>query len=150
LFLDDHRGIYIPRDFAASVVRERVVGVTDESYAYLADPSSESYWDAWQEVCDKATLTGTDGTIYHLYQDGALWLVPAGMEMDVHGSWYWPITVGDELLATGPGECFETGAVYTVVAVYDGKMDLECVALDTTVAGVQIDDPNLQPYSEAR
>jgi hypothetical protein len=56
---------------------------------------------------------------------------------------------GDKLIATGPGECFETGAVYTVVAVYDGKMDLECVVLDTTVAGVQIDDPNLQPYSEA-
>lgn len=52
--------------------------------------------------------------------------------------------VGDKLIATGPGECFETGKVYTVVAVYDGKMDLECALLDTTVAGVQIDDPNLQ------
>jgi hypothetical protein len=58
-------------------------------------------------------------------------------------------TVGAELIATGPGESFETGAVYTVVAVHDGKMDLECAALDTTVAGVQIDDPNLQPQ-EAR
>jgi hypothetical protein len=54
--------------------------------------------------------------------------------------------VGDKLTATEPGECFETGRVYTVIAVYDGKMDLECAALDTTVSGVQIDDPSLQPY----
>jgi hypothetical protein len=60
-----------------------------------------------------------------------------------------PRSTGDKLLATGPGESLETGAVYTVVAVHDGKMDLECVGLATTVAGVQIDDPNLQPYSEA-
>ena len=53
-------------------------------------------------------------------------------------------------MATTPDECFETGKVYTVVAVYDGKMDLECAALDTTVAGVQIDDPSLQPYTGER
>ena len=58
--------------------------------------------------------------------------------------------VGDKYIATGPGECFETGKVYTVVAVYDGRMDLECTALDTTVAGVQIDDPSLQPYTGGR
>jgi len=58
--------------------------------------------------------------------------------------------VGDKLMATTPDECFETGKVYTVVAVYDGKMDLECAALDTTVAGVQIDDPSLQPYTGER
>lgn len=59
------------------------------------------------------------------------------------------IAVGDKLIATGPGECFETGRVYTVVAVYDGKMDLECASLDTTVAGVRIDEPNLETYTEA-
>lgn len=58
------------------------------------------------------------------------------------------VSTGDRLIATAPGQSFETGRVYTVVAVYDGKMDLECAALDLTVAGVQIDDPSLQPYAE--
>lgn len=54
------------------------------------------------------------------------------------------IKKGDKFTATAGGECFETGKTYTVVAVYGDKMDLECAVLDTTVAGVQIDDPNLQ------
>lgn len=53
------------------------------------------------------------------------------------------IRKGDNLTARAPGESFETGAVYTVLAVYDGKMDLECTRLDVTIAGVRVDDPNL-------
>ncbi len=153
LFLDDHRGVNIPRDFAACVARDRVSGVTDEQYADLGTPDSETYWDTWSEVCESAVLTGTDGVKYRLYQDGALWLIPDGMEWSDARGWHiWPqasVAIGDRFIATGPGECFETGKVYTVVAVYDGQMDLECPALDTTVAGVQIDDPSLEPYTAA-
>jgi hypothetical protein len=44
LFLDDSLGVYIPRDFAEQIVRERVTGVSDDQYAALADPASDSYW----------------------------------------------------------------------------------------------------------
>ncbi len=54
------------------------------------------------------------------------------------------VELGSEYIARAPGECFETGRRYKVVAVYDGRMDLECAALDTTVAGVRIDDPALE------
>lgn len=91
LFLDDHRGIHIPRDFAACVVRERVTGITDEDYADLANPDSDTYWDTWTSVCDSAKITGTDGVAYSMYQDGALWLIPDGMEWsDKSGFYVWP------------------------------------------------------------
>ena len=89
VFLDDHRGRYIPRDFAQVVDRTRVQGVSDEDYADLLDPESETYWDTWATVCDRAVLTGTDGVVYTLYQDGALFLIPQGMEM-TDGTWEWP------------------------------------------------------------
>lgn len=54
------------------------------------------------------------------------------------------VELGTEYIARAPGECFETGRRYKVVAVYDGRMDLECAALDTTVAGVRIDDSALE------
>lgn len=91
LFLDSHRGVYIPRDFAACVDRERVTGVTDKDYADLANPESETYWDTWTSVCGNATLNGSDGVTYRLYQDGALWLIPDGMEWSDEDEWFvWP------------------------------------------------------------
>lgn len=94
LWLDDHRGQYIPRDFAKSFAdRARDVhGVSDEEWAILErgpDGGMDSdipegefndfYWDAWQDVCDNATVTSM-GITYHVYQDGACWLIPDGME----------------------------------------------------------------------
>lgn len=89
LFLDDHRGIYIPRDFAQCVVRECVSGISDEDYTDLLNPESDTYWDTWQLVVDAAIVT--DGIRYRLYQDGDLWLIPEGMEWDDReGFWVWP------------------------------------------------------------
>lgn len=95
LWLDDHRGQYIPRDFANSFAdRARDVrGVTAEQWADLeAGPDggldsegagSESYWDTWAAVCDSAIVTNSElGIEYRLNQDGALWLVPVLMEYD--------------------------------------------------------------------
>ncbi len=72
-WLDDHRGIYIPRDFAESIatkyrVPPYVEGISPEDWAILEngpggvldkdhDPKlGEHYWDTWTEVCDKAKL----------------------------------------------------------------------------------------------
>jgi hypothetical protein len=93
LYLDDHRGIYIPQNFAECTKRECVSGVSDEDWAILeAGPDHEHYWEAWESVCDSAKLTDpSDGTVYHIYQDGACWLVPVGMEWDDKSeSYYWP------------------------------------------------------------
>lgn len=91
LFLDDHRGIYIPRDFARCVDRERVRGIEPDDYAVLENPDHDLYWDVWSEVCDQATLVDSDGVTYRLYQDGALWLIPDGMEWsDERDCHVWP------------------------------------------------------------
>jgi hypothetical protein len=107
LYLDDHRGIYIPRDFARDTYRDCISGVKSEDLDYLAGeytptgdddpddrggPDGEHYWDTWQTVLDNARVRGrTEPTEYTLYQDGALWLIPVGMEWDDREDWYrWP------------------------------------------------------------
>lgn len=91
LFLDDWRGVHIPRDFAQCVDRSRVTGISDDDWSAISDPDSEGYWDAWQNVCDNATVKGDNGVTYRLYQEGALWLIPQGMEWDdLTESHIWP------------------------------------------------------------
>lgn len=72
-WLDDHRGIYIPRDFAESIATKYrappyVEGVTEEQWAILENgpggmldkdhnPAlAEHYWDTWSEVEQSAKL----------------------------------------------------------------------------------------------
>lgn len=78
LYLSDARGIYIPRDFAQGTKRECVANVNDEDWqTLLAGPDHEWYWEAWETVLDRATLTDpTSGEQFTLYQDGDLWLLP--------------------------------------------------------------------------
>jgi hypothetical protein len=80
LFLDDHRGVYIPRDFANEIKRECVSGVDAKTWAILeAGPDHEWYWEAWSDVIDRATVKDGD-TVYTVYQDGPCWLVPEGYD----------------------------------------------------------------------
>jgi hypothetical protein len=78
LFLNDARGVYIPRDFATEVRRDCVKDVTAEEWAVLeAGPDHELYWDVWNDVERKASVTDPiTGQVYGLYQRGDLWLVP--------------------------------------------------------------------------
>lgn len=88
LFLSDARGVYIPRDFARSVARDRVTGVSAEDFDYLENgPEGDAYWDVWSDVCDSAVLTDDDGTQYTIHQDGDCWLVEKGAEYDEDGDW---------------------------------------------------------------
>lgn len=90
LFLSDSRGVYIPRDFAQCVERDKVTGVTDENYIILeAGPDHEWYWEAWEEVLNDAVLTQSDGTVFRLEQDGDLWLVEAAGEFCEHDDTYY-------------------------------------------------------------
>lgn len=94
LWLDDHRGVYIPRDFA-NRFKDRdknVSGVSADEWAILeAGPDHEQYWDVWADVEQNAIVTDDNGAKFRLYQDGALWLVPEGMEWDEETDFFkWP------------------------------------------------------------
>lgn len=97
LWLNDARGVFIPRDFANSFIdrAKHVAGVSDEDWAILeAGPDHEHYWDTWADVCDSAVVTDENGVKFTLHQDGDLWLIPEGMEWsEEHDGFVWP---GDE------------------------------------------------------
>ena len=78
LFLTDARGVYIPRDFATSVVRECVTGVTDDQWKVLeTGPDHEWYWETWDTVEQNAVIKDPVSKVnYTLYQDGDVWLIP--------------------------------------------------------------------------
>lgn len=82
LFADSNRGVYIPQYFAQSVRRDLVTGISDEDYKVLeAGPTHESYWDAWADVLDNASLKNPKLGECYLYQgEGDLWVVPVPKE----------------------------------------------------------------------
>jgi hypothetical protein len=81
LFCDGASGQYIPQRFANEVKRDAISGIDLADLDYLAEgPDQEWYWDTWITVCDNAAVTDTDGTVYHLYQNGDLWLLPDGYD----------------------------------------------------------------------
>lgn len=94
LWLDDHRGQYIPRDFANSFTnRDRdVSGISANQWQTLeSGPDNEFYWDAWDDVLNNAIVTDENGIRYRLHQDSALWLVPVGMEWNEENDCFeWP------------------------------------------------------------
>jgi hypothetical protein len=83
LFLSDARGVYIPRDFAQFIRRDRTTGISDDDYKILEEgPDHEWYWEAWEDVCNNARITDTDGTVYTVYQDGDCWLIEDGAQLN--------------------------------------------------------------------
>lgn len=79
LWLNDARGVYIPRDFANSFAdrAKAVKNVHAETWTDLeAGPDHENYWDAWADVLDNASVTDEHGHTYRLHQEGDLWLIP--------------------------------------------------------------------------
>lgn len=80
LYLDDWRGVNIPRDFVDTTYRECISGVKQEDLDACSDPDGEWYWEAWDTVCRNAVITDNAGNKFTLYQDGALWLIPVGAE----------------------------------------------------------------------
>lgn len=99
MFLDENRGVYIPKNFVECLVPEiqaelkKCIGESDYN-CLLAGPSAENewYWEAWAHVCDSFELTDPiSGVTYTVHQDGDCWLIPVGMEWDekLHG-FTWP------------------------------------------------------------
>lgn len=75
LFLDDHRGVYIPRDFVESIDLSMWEGISAEDADTLrAGPDHEWYWETWDDVVSNAVCTDKNGNKWMLYQDGDLWV----------------------------------------------------------------------------
>lgn len=80
LLISDHRGVYIPRDYAEmfdfdSTVTDGWAGVKEADLEILrAGPEHELYWDAWDSVLGRAKFTDSKGNDWYLHQDGDLWL----------------------------------------------------------------------------
>lgn len=91
LWLNDARGVYIPRDFATSFSdrAKHVRGVNAEDWTILeAGPDHEDYWDTWCTVVDSARVINDDGVVHTVHQDGDVWLIPEGMEWDDDLDWF--------------------------------------------------------------
>lgn len=97
LWLNDLRGIYIPKNFAELFAdrAKTVTGVDDETWAILeSGPYHELYWEAWDDVCREAVVTDDHGNRFTIYQDGDCWLIPVGMEWnDEIGFFDWELCV---------------------------------------------------------
>jgi len=75
LLLDDHRGIYLPRDFIECFSPDEW-HISKEDAEYLSKgPDQEWYDDVWLDVLDTAYYEADDGYTWVLYQDGALFAV---------------------------------------------------------------------------
>jgi hypothetical protein len=102
LWLNDARGVYIPRDFAQSFGdrAKHVAGVSDENWTILdAGPDHEYYWDVWDEVLTNAVVTDDAGVKYTLHQDGDCWLIPDGMQWsDEKDTFVWPDDEEDSVM----------------------------------------------------
>jgi hypothetical protein len=89
-FFEDSRGIYIPQNFAETIDRDSVTGVTEREWRILeagppesvwaTEAASDEYWDTWDTVMQRAVITDSDGTKHQLFHDGDLWLVPIDAE----------------------------------------------------------------------
>jgi hypothetical protein len=94
LLLDSNRGIYIPRDWAEEIYPLSPtkppegafwgwLGILASDVAVLlAGPDHEDYWETWDDVLDNAVYVNPNGSRWVLFQDGDLWAVMEGTEID--------------------------------------------------------------------
>jgi hypothetical protein len=94
LWLNDGRGVYIPRDFANSFAdrAKSVTGVDAETWTILeSGPDHEWYWVAWEDVENDAIITDENGVKFRVYNDSDCWLIPVDMEWsEEEGFFVWP------------------------------------------------------------
>jgi hypothetical protein len=86
LLITDAYGVYIPQRFVQEFL-DPIRG----SWQYVGDwprgecaagPYTDGYWEAWDEILNRATYTDEDGHTYCLWQDGDLWLLDSSRMTD--------------------------------------------------------------------
>ncbi len=77
LLLNDSHGIYIPQIFAEfdHSIRSWNIDSDDVDLTILRNgPDAEHYWEAWESILGRASFADSKGNVWHIYQDGDLWL----------------------------------------------------------------------------
>ena len=75
ILLSDHRGVYIPRDFAEFDHSISSWGIPEDDADLVTlrqGPEAEWYWDAWDSVLSRAVFVDGRGNRWRLWQDGDL------------------------------------------------------------------------------
>lgn len=84
LLIDGHHGIYIPKLMALDIIAGNVKCENKNELLWelgeLGNPDNECYWEAWEDLLDKAILLDTKGNKFTLYQNDDLWAIPEGYE----------------------------------------------------------------------
>ena len=81
LLITDASGQYIPQEFCADfVVRE--ASLDGDVETCLAGPDQEDYWEAWENILQNGTIDGGKIGVWTLMQDGDLWAIKEGTEID--------------------------------------------------------------------
>ena len=75
LLVSDNQGIFIPQSFINNY--SSVWTGIDPADRTILEHGVEhpEYWDAWNDVLDRAYLMDTEGNKWFLYQDGDLWAI---------------------------------------------------------------------------
>ncbi len=82
LLIDGAAGIYVPRNFYEHFDFP-TWGLDVSDFAALSMPENEHYWDAWDEVLQKAEYTDMAGITWRLEQDGDLFAYSGEDDEDV-------------------------------------------------------------------
>jgi len=82
LLISDASGIYIPQEFARSYVVQEA-SLDGDMEICAAGPDEEYYWESWENILNHGTIMGTSGKAWTLMQDGDLWAIVEGAEIDL-------------------------------------------------------------------
>lgn len=74
LLISDSHGVYIPQHFVESFDKEQW-HINQDDVDDCADPSNQIYWDAWDDILNKAYYIDEKENKWVLYQDGDLWAI---------------------------------------------------------------------------
>lgn len=80
LFLDDSRGIYIPRDFAESINRECIINrekwENELDFLIKYDTNKDFYWETWQNILDNMRVRiGRRTYFFSQVVPGDVWMI---------------------------------------------------------------------------
>lgn len=85
LLVSDHHGIFVPAIFTCKVSYHTLSHVNYDDYAAIGyGPDHLEYWEAWESILNTAIVKSlVTGQEYYLWQDGDLWLIPVGEQVDI-------------------------------------------------------------------
>ena len=77
LLCADSYGVYVPETFSKRFDPAKW-GFQESDWAWetiSSGPDTDGYWDAWNDILNKASYKDDKGRVWSLHQDGDLWAV---------------------------------------------------------------------------